>query len=163
MTDIQAAEIIAFLAASYPNAKIPEATVEIYIEFLTPMDYNEVTAASRRIVKTAKFFPTIAEITEAVEKVSPDQLPDADQAWGEVMQQLSSVGHIGVPQFSHDAIREAVKAMGWINLCLSENVGVDRGQFIKIYNSVKNRHKDNAINTQVLQLVGGIGLLGEGK
>ena len=79
------------------------------------------------------------------------------------MNQLSEVGHCGIPQFTHEAIREAVKTIGWINLCRSDTIGIERAHFTKVYGAIRNRRQDQKINTQVLQLVGGIGLLEGGK
>ena len=158
----QALQILAILTAAFPSTQIKKATAEIYIEFLIVMDFNLTRAAAHRLITTAKFFPTIAEITEAVEKFNP-QLPGADQAWLEVMEQIRKTGYFGIPQFMTPCIMDAVKTIGWTNLCTSEQIGVERAHFMKIYDAIKGRHTDNKINTQVLQLAGNIGLLGDEK
>lgn len=41
--------------------------------------------------------------------------------------------------------RLAVKRMGWIELCMSEDQSIDRAHFLKIYQAEENRQKENAL------------------
>ena len=52
-------------AASRADAE----TLALYVKVLAPLSYTEIEAAVLRIMRTAKFFPTAAEIFEAAEKV----------------------------------------------------------------------------------------------
>lgn len=159
MNNEQAYQITWVLANAFPNAKISENTVDLYVDFIEPYDYQLTKQAVLCLIKTCTFFPTIAEITSAVEKFNSNRLPETDQAWDEVMCQLSEVGHCGIPQFTNEDIKMAVKTIGWMNLCCSTAIGVERAHFFKVYDAIRNRHQDREINNQVLQLVGGIGLL----
>lgn len=154
MNSDQALKIIAVLSSSFPNANISAETVEIYEKILLPYPYTEAQQAVFKIIKTAKFFPSIAEITQNIELLSPNQLPAPDMAWSEVMTQVRKEGWCGKPQFSCEAIQEAVNAIGYRNICASEMIGVERKHFMDIYKAIANRHKDKQLNSQVLQMLG---------
>lgn len=154
MTEKQAMQIMGVLISTFPNNNVTEETIKIHVKFLLPMNFIEAQKAIYRIVQTARFFPTIAEIRENVEQFSPNQLPAPDMAWSEVMVQVQREGWCGKPRFTHPAIKQAVDAIGWRNICASETIGVERKHFMDIYRAVANRHKDEQINGQVLQMLG---------
>lgn len=159
MTDEQVCKVLAVLTTAYPSANIPENTVELYMEMLIVHDYLLTKQAVYRLLKTSKFFPTIAEIEEAIEKTTVQDIPDVEQAWLDVQKTMSKTGYFESPKFSHPAIAEAVRCIGWDNIRMSENIGVERAHFFKLYDTIKNRHRETKINNQVLQLIGNIGLI----
>lgn len=55
------------LMAAYPNARVPDGTVLLYESILVDLDRDRCVEAVRKIIKTSKFFPTIAEIVTAYE------------------------------------------------------------------------------------------------
>ena len=69
------------LTRAYPKQEIPKGTAEVYFNALnrrqvTPTEYE---AAVNACIDTLKFFPSIAEILDAVPKLS------AEEAWERVM------------------------------------------------------------------------------
>lgn len=67
MTLPEAQATVARLKAAYPNAKpLDEITSDLYTETLMGMDSRDVYPALKSMVETLKFFPSIAEISEAV-------------------------------------------------------------------------------------------------
>lgn len=162
MTRKEITNLIGLATANFPNMqeKDMRPTATLWEKMLADIPYPVAEQALIKLLATNKFFPTVADIREAAENMTGNQLPAADQAWSEVLEQIRRIGSWGIPTFTHPAITEAVKAIGWRNICCSETPGVERAHFMKIYDSVKGRHNDQKINGQVLQLVGGIGLLG---
>jgi hypothetical protein len=64
------------LMAAYPNARVPDGTVLLYESILIEHDRDRCAEAVRKIIKTSKFFPTIAEIVSAYEGEKPtDEIP----------------------------------------------------------------------------------------
>lgn len=58
--------------------------------------------------------------------------------------------------------------LGWQEVCLSENIGVLRGRFMKIYDSMKVREDENkllplSMRAQIQQIGNDIGLLNAPK
>ena len=67
MTILEAQGTVARLKAAYPSAKpLDEITSDLYTETLMRMEARDVYPACEAMVSTLKFFPSIAEITEAV-------------------------------------------------------------------------------------------------
>ena len=154
VSEEQALKLMAILTAAYPNTQISKATVDVYINFLLPLDYDAAQKAVFSLISKSQFFPTIAEIKAAADSFSPKAyIPDPDQAWLEVMTQIQSVGSYGIPKFSHQAIKDAVDVIGWWNLCASENIGVERAHFMRVYEAVKKRNEEQQLNLQVVSIL----------
>jgi hypothetical protein len=139
MTESEAAELIAILKSAYPRQHIDAGTMSIYALMLRDLDRAEVREVVIAYISNEPFFPTIADIRKRVIGARLG-LPDRDQAWKEVIDQIHRIGAYGVPVFSCPAIAEAVEAMGWQNLCRSTNIAVERAQFRDLYNGVHQRH-----------------------
>jgi hypothetical protein len=67
MTHGEVSQLVAILMACYPNARVPDGTVVAYETFLRDLDYDRARAAIATIVRSSKFFPTIAEVVAAYE------------------------------------------------------------------------------------------------
>ncbi len=139
------AKFLFTLRAAYANASpVSEATLEIYAQMLSDIPEEILDKILYQILNTCKFFPTIAEIREIAVNIMTDgkRIPDAIEAWGEVIQQIDLTGYYGMPKFSHPLISETVKMFGWQNLCMSEQLDYDRAHFIKAYESLRKRAID---------------------
>jgi len=167
MTKKEVSTLLAWAAANFPGMQEKDLrpTAALWEKMLSDMPYSLAESALMKIIATSKFFPTVAEIRQAAEQLKGESLPSADQAWLEVMEAIKSVGSYGIPVFSHEAIKNAVSTIGWTNICRSENIGVERGHFLKVYEAIRCRHEDAKINQQVLSLVSAtsVGLLTGGR
>lgn len=70
---------VAALAAAFPRAEIRQETVSVYVRALADLPPAMVNRAVGRLIATSRFFPTVAEIREAVVE-SHVALPTVDQA-----------------------------------------------------------------------------------
>lgn len=71
---------LARLQASYPNmSKLDELTITAYLSELMPLKYEDFFVACREVVRTSKFFPTIAELVEASENAQRKRLEQQDR------------------------------------------------------------------------------------
>lgn len=146
MTLDEALKIMAVLTAAYPQAEIQEETIQIYTKFLLDLPFEAGQAGALELIAKSKWFPSVAELRQmAVEMLSENDIPTPGEAWGEVVRQLHSVGYYGRPSFSHPAIVKAVKAMGWYELCVSENMVADRAHFMRIYEGYREREMKEAL------------------
>jgi hypothetical protein len=66
-------------------------------------------------------------------------VPDVDEAWDAVTWAAQYVGRYQTPEWPHPAIAATVKAIGWVEICNSENLSVLRGQFARLYETCKGR------------------------
>ena len=129
------------LAAAFPANKVESATIAVYMATLADLDAEQLRQAVLWCVTHCRFFPTVAEIREAVASSMPDRPPTSTEAWGEVMHNALHIGSWGKPTFSHPLIQKTVDAFGWREICLSEGPsGVLRAQFIKAYDVMLMRH-----------------------
>lgn len=82
MTNDEIDAVMAYLAAAYPQRDVGDHTLAVYREQLLDLDADQARAAVRAIVSRSKFFPTIAEIREAVGILAGR--PTAAEAWAQV-------------------------------------------------------------------------------
>ena len=137
MTPTQSAKLVALLLAAFPNARAHvrdvEATSSLYERMLADLDVNAATAAAERLIATSKFLPSIAEIREAALSLAVgDNRPGGD-AWGDVLAAVRRFGQYRGPTFDDPIVGRVVSALGWRELCQSENQHADRARFIELY------------------------------
>lgn len=143
----QMAMALKILVSAYPTHKATQETLAVYSVALMDICYDELQRAILWVVTHSRFFPTVAEIREAVGASAPDseRIPDADEAWGLVMSEMHRVrGVYGKPEFESPVVAAVVKQIGWHELCMSTQPGVIRGQFLKIYAIARKRAADRA-------------------
>lgn len=141
-TGPQVTVALKILVAAFPAHKATPETLGVYALALSDLEYEVLTRAILWCVTHCRFFPTVAEIREAVGDSSENRAPSVDEAWGEILCQVRKVGSYGVPTFSHPAIAQAVRAIDWREICLSDEIGVVRGHFIKLYQAYEKRARD---------------------
>ena len=134
-----AAKLVAVLKGAYPRQQVTADTVKTYAHFLGDIDWDLGEAAVLRHIGTNQYWPSIAEIRKAVaEMVNP--LPSAEEAWEEVYQALGQPGgEVGRPTFTRPEIDRAVTAVGWRHLLLSDNLMMDRIQFVRAYEAIRGK------------------------
>lgn len=142
--------VLAILIAAYPymqkdNGANMAATLQVYHRTLADIDAPALLAAALDHISRSKFFPSVSELRDAAYRVVTLNQPSPEEAWGEVKAAFRRWGYTGKPEWSHPAIEATVKIMGWRELCQSENEVADRAHFLRIYASVEQRHKDNAL------------------
>lgn len=140
MTQLEAKKLVAVLVASFASSKITIDTVGVYERMLSDLDYVVANAAVERLLATAKFLPTIAEIREACLALSTGEKRPGGDAWGEVLAAIRKYGYVRVPgkdfRFHDPVVAQAVAALNWTELCSSENVQADRARFIELYDKL---------------------------
>jgi len=127
---------MALLTAAYPNFEPKPQTVAVYVQMLKDIPGEDLFRAARQCIATLKFFPTVAEIRE---KAQQSHLPSAAEAWQEVTRQIWQSGYYGKPQFQNPLVAQIVTAMGWRELCTSENQIADRAHFMRMYDELAQR------------------------
>jgi hypothetical protein len=140
MTETEATRLVGGLMAAYRTGEhLAPETIDAYIEDILDLDYEPAAIAVKQLRQTRTFLPSIAELRQATAIITTGRLPDPDEAWAEVMQQLRAVGHSGQPTFTDSAIAATVRAMGWLELCASTNQVADRAHFLKLYGTARAR------------------------
>ena len=134
------------LKTYYPKeALLPnEQAVDLWFIQLKDLDYRLVETVLNKWVAVNKYSPTIADIREEAASICAGDLPDWAEGWEQVLKAISKFGMYRPQEAleSMDAItRLCVERLGFVNLCLSENISADRANFRKIYEAYAERQK----------------------
>lgn len=141
----------------FPQSKIDEEGLALYVALLKPLSLAEVSAAMAKLAITCKFFPSVAEIFEAAGDVrrtaQNSQVPSVDEAWNEVLHQVHDAFIYQQPKFSTREIEQAALHMGWTALCNlgARDINTSRAQFRDIYTDILRRKKNKAQNEAILR------------
>ena len=144
-------DIVRLIRGAYPDKGLTPETVEVYTRCLSDLPFEIAQAAVVSHIAQNKWFPTIAELRQAAAQLIPgNRAPTALEAWGEVMQQIADVGMYCGGDYreliwTHSAVERAVKSIGWRQLCLSGNIGVERAHFLKLYDAYTERQRQDAV------------------
>ena len=132
---------------AFPHCKANEGTLVI-------------NAAMLKLMKTCKFFPTVAEVCEQIENLrqfvkgeaGEPLLPSADEAWHEAWSFAKKYFIYKPWPFTHPAVEQAVKSFGKEELCQlkPDEMNTARAQFMRIYNAIVERQRDRKKNRETL-------------
>lgn len=134
------------LKTYYPKEELlpNEQAVELWFMQLQDLDYRLAETVLNKWVAVNKWSPTIADIREEAANICAGELPDWAEGWEKVLKAIANYGMYRPQEAleSLDAItRLCVERLGFINLCLSENIAADRANFRKIYEAYAERQK----------------------
>lgn len=152
MKESHAAKVVGVLMAAFPNTPTHEGTSQVYETMLADLDYERVDAAIGRLLKTARFMPTIAEIREAVVESENGQVRPGGDAWGDVIAAVHRYGSRRDPVFVDQLVGRCVSSFGWEAICLSEDITADRARFIELYDrlaKVQRKEGQTAIGARM--------------
>lgn len=158
----QEARIIKLLTPylmAFPQSRMNEGGLIVYAKALRSLSLEQIEAAMNKLLRTMKFFPSVAEIVSEAESVTryingtEDKMPD--EAWSEVVRQMQKAFVYRKPQFSTPEIERAALAMGWDALCQvhTEGMNTARSQFVKFYEGVLKRKREAKANEDVVAMM----------
>lgn len=159
MTKRDAQEITAMLAAYYTNWKPQAETLELYETLLVPLDADLAKQTVMHFMRTstAEFVPKVATIARLAAQLDMEAAGtpfiSAEEAWVQVEQAIRRDGFYRSPQVNHERIQKAIDAIGWQNLCTSENLVADRAHFFRIFEAIQERSMGDRIE-QLLTVAG---------
>jgi hypothetical protein len=142
-TEEKVLQVLEVLTVVFPNYALNSQAVGVYVRLLADIPDEVLGQAALDLLSRSTYFPTIAELRTAaldlLEAVDP--FPSEYEAWGEVQEQISQVGHSGEPTFSHPLVGRVVDILGWRYLCLSAETVADRAHFFQAYKSLAQDHR----------------------
>jgi len=150
--------LVALAASSNPimQNKDPAPIVAAWSLMLADIEPVIAKAAVIKVCRESDFFPSVARIVEAAHELDPriEKLPTAAEAWEEVAGLIIQFGPYRAPEYSCDLVRRAVRSIGWRQLCVGENIEADRAHFFRLYESMRNKHKEQQEIERVMKLSG---------
>ena len=142
---------------AFPQSKMTKEGLKIYIRALSSLSTAEINAAMLKLMRTCRFFPTVAEIFEQAEIMrefaSGGGFPSPDEAWAEAQREVRRKHLMGGEwEYSCPEVKAAVERFGKFELCnlKIDDVNTARAQFMRIYKSIIDRAKDKKTNKEVM-------------
>jgi len=147
MTQDEVSDLLLFIVALYGERfKMNPLSKQAWTMTLAHVNsYEVIQAAVIRHSQESCWPPTPADILKQVALIScPESQMDGAEAWGLAIKAARDYGArrekealLSLPPH----VREVVKYFGWRELCLSENIDVIRGEFLKMYASFTIRRQ----------------------
>ena len=144
MTKAEIAKILAVLAAAYPKFEVDDLKVQVWYEMLGDLDYATANMAVKKLILENTFPPSIAEVRKAAAEIMNPDVMTAAEAWGEVERAVRTYGSYQETEALASLpprVAKVVRLIGWREICLNEEPGVVRGQFLKMYQQVQERDR----------------------
>lgn len=151
-------------AYTTPNFLPDEYSIKVWFKFLEDLPCDLATLAVQKYIATNKYPPTIADIRETVANMMVGS-PDWSESWKQVMKLISLYGlpnEAKAYEAMDDTTREAVKRLGWKNLCMSQNQTADRANYRMVYEAViKDQKASLSLPDNLKMKLSNIKLIGE--
>lgn len=140
-----------------PNFLPDTDSVKIWYQLLKDITYETANAAIQRYILTNKFPPTVADIREGAASVMAGEKPLWSDGWEEVLRAIRKFGYYretdAMESFT-ETTREAVKRLGFRNICMSENIMTDRANFRMIFEEIAGREqKEKQMPAKLTQVI----------
>lgn len=139
------ATLVLAMQAMYGDEFIgTEEAIDVWFALLHDLDYQILSKALQKHMLTNKFKPTVAELRENYADLICPTISDWSEGWEKVSKAIGRYGMYRVEEAmeSFDEVtREAVKRLGFQNICLSENIIADRARFAEIYQAIQQRKR----------------------
>jgi hypothetical protein len=136
----------------YDNSKI-KLMAESWHELLYDLPFELcVKALQKHVLDTEKgcFVPNVGEIRRnAMNICDSDTELTGSEAWGEVTKAIRQYGQYNTEkalESMSEITRKVVKHIGYREICFTDNIGVIRGQFLKMYEHLLKRENDKKIS-----------------
>lgn len=137
--------IIAALKSNYRNFGVEtKEQMNFWYDMLKDIEYSVLELAVKKLICEMVYPPTIADIRKSVAETIQAPVLDAATAWGEVRDAIRRYGFYRKEEALKSLsflTRKVVQGIGWQELCLSENQMADRAHFIKMFESIAQREK----------------------
>ena len=139
------ATLVLAMQAMYGDEFIgTKEAMDVWFALLHDLDYQILSKALQKHMLTNKFKPTVAELREIYADLICPVISDWSEGWEQVSK---AIGHYGMYRTEEamesfdEVTREAVKRLGFQNICLSENIVADRARFAEIYQAIQQRKR----------------------
>jgi len=154
MTKKEMTVILAVLKEAYKDFQITETKIDLWFNLLGDLDFKIVQVAVKKLILESPFIPTISDIRkQAIEIMHPSI--DATEAYGEVRRAIKEYGYDN----AYEALgsmspltRKVCEYIGWQNICLSEEPSVVRGQFLRMYEQLREKEQKEMLLPEGLKM-----------
>lgn len=166
MTKQEFATLAMALRTYYPKESIlpNKEAMQLWYRELQDIPYQVAEMALRKWVATNKWSPSIAELREMTAGIVNGEELTWGEAWEKALKAVRRHGSYGQREAlaSLDPLtRRCVENIGYRDLCMSENIMVERAHFQKIFEIyAKRQQMDRQISQPLLQAISQVQLKG---
>jgi hypothetical protein len=143
MTKKEMAVILKILTDTFKDFEANDSKFAIWYELLGDLDFKIVKIAVEKLIIQSPYVPAISDIRKQVVEIMHPSI-DATEAYGEVRRAIKEYGYDYAPEAfgsMSPLTRKVCEYIGWQNICLSEEPSVIRGQFLKMYEQLREREQ----------------------
>ena len=162
MTRQEFATFAMALKTYYPRETLlpNQAAMELWFRELEDIPYKVAEASLRKWVATNKWSPSIAEIREISATIQYGEQMTWGEAWEKALNAVRRFGSYN-KQAALDSLdpltRKCVENIGYLDLCMSENIMVERAHFQKIFEVYAKRDQtDKRLPGSLLKAIGSV-------
>jgi len=134
-----------------------DMAIDLWYRAFKDQEFKTVWLAVEQYIHMSHFPPTIADIRERVVKITHPEPDNSEEKWLEVLEAVRKYGSYNegdALRSLDDMTRQAVKAIGYKTICMSENIGVERAHFYKTHKAIVARiHEENIIPKSIIDQV----------
>lgn len=153
MTMNEVMRFLTIVASSYPQyTKQIQQNLEnmsiVWGAFLAEIPFETAIVVLQHLIPKSPYPPTVYDFRRELLKLVEDEVPDAAEAWGRVMNAVRFYGVYRADEALEsldEATRKVVKAIGWREICLAEDLSVIRAHFIKLYEAYSERQLEQKL------------------
>ncbi|MGF7396161.1 replicative helicase loader/inhibitor [Thermoanaerobacterium thermosaccharolyticum] len=159
MTVQETAKIVNALKIAYPRyaeqiQENKQGMISLFAFMFKDVPYEVVNCALQKFILESSYPPTVHDLYKEVMAFTKPDIPDEDEAWYEVARAIRLYGYYR-PEEAFDSmsevVRDVVKAIGWSEICLSENIEIVRDQFIRLYSIAIQRKEQEMLMPSTLK------------
>lgn len=147
---------------AFRNADMP--MVNAWLAMLKDLPFDAVCTAVKAHTAQCPFSPSIADIRKQVVNLSENRMQGAE-AWGFVIDAVRRFGYLqqGKAEESMPAdVWKFTKRFGYKDICMTENIDVVRGQFIRAWDNESQAKADTMqLPMSVREIIQGVKLLND--
>ena len=138
MTEENHSDLIRRLAAAFRPYGWSDESVTAYLIAVVDLPLDSARQAVVNQIRTKDQMPSASELRREILAIAiPDGPPHVDAAWNEVERQLSTVGRLGKPAWSHPLIGKAARnSSTWWNMCVATDLTGHRIAFQRTYRAL---------------------------
>lgn len=159
MTRQEFATFAMALKTYYPRETLlpNQQAMELWFRELEDIPYKVAEASLRKWVATNKWSPSIAEIRELTTTIQYGEQLTWGEAWEKALNAVRRYGSYN-KQEALDSLdpltRKCVENIGYLDLCMSENIMVERAHFQKIFEIYSKRElTDKRLPNNLLEAI----------
>lgn len=147
------------LRTYYPKENIlpNDKALELWYNQLNDIPFELAELTLNKWVAVNKWSPSIADIREQALQITQGEAKTWGDAWQEVLDAVHRYGTYGAVEAMEtfdDVTKKCVKRLGFYNICVSENIAVERANFRQIYEAeIQRVRQDMQLPQQVKALV----------